>query len=57
MLSTVSPTYAREIQTPRLGSGLEGLLRYRQADLRGIVNGIDTEAWSPSNEPMLAGPL
>ena len=54
MLSTVSPTYAREIQTPRLGSGLEELLRDRRADLRGIVNGIDTEAWSPSNEPMLA---
>ena len=57
MLSTVSPTYAREIQTPRLGSGLEELLRYRQADLRGIVNGIDIEAWSPSNEPMLAAAL
>jgi starch synthase len=54
MLSTVSPTYAREIQTHRLGSGLEDLLRYRRADLRGIVNGIDIEAWAPSNEPMLA---
>jgi starch synthase len=53
-LSTVSPTYAREIQTPRLGSGLEELLRYRQTDLHGIVNGIDTEAWSPTNELMLA---
>jgi starch synthase len=54
MLSTVSPTYAREIQTPRLGSGLDDLLRYRRGDLRGIVNGIDVETWSPSNEPMLA---
>ena len=54
MLSTVSPTYAREIQTPGLGSGLDDLLRYRQADLRGIVNGIDTEVWSPAHEPMLA---
>ena len=53
MLSTVSPTYAREIQTPGLGSGLEGLLRSRQADLRGIVNGIDQEAWNPRNEPMI----
>ena len=53
-LSTVSPTYAREIQTSRLGSGLEELLRYRRADLRGIVNGIDVDAWSPSNELMLA---
>ena len=48
MLSAVSPTYAREIQTPRFGSGLDGLLRDRQADLRGIVNGIDTEVWSPA---------
>jgi starch synthase len=54
MLSTVSPTYAREIQTPRLGSGLEGLLRDRQVDLFGIVNGIDVESWSPTVEPMLA---
>ncbi len=43
----------REIQTPRFGSGLEDLLRYRRADLRGIVNGIDVDAWAPSNEPML----
>jgi starch synthase len=54
MLSTVSPTYAREIQTPKLGSGMEGLLRARQADLIGIVNGIDLETWSPKAEPMLA---
>jgi starch synthase len=54
MLSTVSPTYAREIQTSRMGSGLEDLLRYRRADLRGIVNGIDVDAWTPSHEPMLA---
>ena len=54
MLSTVSPTYAREIQTHRFGSGLDGLIRDRQADLHGIVNGIDTDAWSPSSEPMIA---
>jgi starch synthase len=54
LLSTVSPTYAREIQTPRYGSGLDGLLRDRHADLHGIVNGIDTDAWSPLHEPMLA---
>jgi starch synthase len=54
LLSTVSPTYAREIQTPDLGCGLDGLLRERQADLRGIVNGIDVDLWSPACEPMLA---
>ncbi|MDR3622043.1 MAG: glycogen synthase GlgA [Paludisphaera borealis] len=55
-LSTVSPTYAREIQTPRQGAGLDGLLRERRGDLRGIVNGIDVEAWTPRHEPMLAAP-
>ncbi len=53
MLSTVSPSYAREIQTPRFGSGMEGLLRDRQVDLFGIVNGIDLDTWSPAVEPML----
>jgi starch synthase len=53
MLNAVSPTYAKEIQTPAFGSGLDGLLRYRQADLWGIVNGIDTDLWSPSREPAL----
>jgi starch synthase len=54
ILSAVSPTYAKEIQTPQFGSGLDGLLRQRRADLRGIVNGIDTDAWCPSREPMIA---
>jgi starch synthase len=54
MLSTVSPNYAREIQTPRFGSGLDGLLRDRLVDLRGIVNGIDPEIWSPARAPMIA---
>ncbi len=54
MHSAVSPNYAKEIQTPRYGSGLDGLLRDRQADLRGIVNGIDPEIWSPAREPMIA---
>ena len=56
MLSTVSPTYAQEIQTPALGCGLDGLLRDRSDDLRGIVNGIDTAVWNPSRAPMLARP-
>ena len=54
LLNTVSPTYAREIQTPALGRGLDGLLRSRRQDLHGIVNGIDLSVWSPSLEPMLA---
>jgi starch synthase len=53
-LTTVSPTYAREIQTPELGCGFEGLLRRRQASVRGILNGIDIEEWNPSADPHLA---
>ena len=44
-LSTVSPSYAEEIQTPLHGHGLDGLLRERAADLRGILNGIDESEW------------
>jgi starch synthase len=54
LLNTVSPTYAREIQTPEFGSGLDGLLRARRRDLRGIVNGIDTTVWNPRTDPMVA---
>jgi starch synthase len=54
LLNTVSPTYAREIQTLAFGSGLDGLLRSRRDELWGIVNGIDPEVWGPSREPALA---
>lgn len=54
MISTVSPTYAREIQTPEFGRGLDGLLRSRSADLRGIVNGIDPDAWTPATDHRIA---
>ena len=54
VLSTVSPTYAREILSPEYGQGLDGLFRDRQADLYGILNGIDPDAWRPANEPMIA---
>jgi starch synthase len=53
LLTTVSPTYAREIQTPAYGCGLDGVLAERRADLRGILNGIDTEEWDPARDPHL----
>jgi len=53
-ISTVSPTYAREIQTEELGCGLDGVLRERRSVLRGIVNGIDGELWNPAADAHLA---
>lgn len=53
-LTTVSPTYAREIQTPEFGCGLDGLLRSRAERLTGILNGIDTAAWNPANDEHIA---
>jgi starch synthase len=53
-LTTVSPTYAREILTPEFGCGLEGLLQARSGDLIGILNGVDYRIWNPSNDPHLA---
>ena len=53
-VTTVSPTYAREIATAELGCGLEGVIRNRASDVRGILNGIDTQVWNPSNDPALA---
>jgi starch synthase len=55
-LTTVSPTYAREIQTPAFGVGLDGLLRTRAGDLTGILNGVDPAVWSPENDPFLPVP-
>jgi starch synthase len=52
-LTTVSPTYAREIQTPAFGWGLDGLLRARADVLTGILNGVDPKIWSPDNDPLL----
>lgn len=53
-LVAVSPTYAREIQTPAFGAGLDGLLRHRAADLWGILNGIDTREWDPATDEAIA---
>lgn len=55
-VTTVSPTYAREIQTPELGDGLDGLLRHRTRALSGILNGIDERTWSPAQDPFLVRP-
>ncbi len=49
-ISTVSPTYAREIQVAG-GHGLEGLLAHRSGDLRGILNGVDRTVWNPARDP------
>jgi len=52
-ITTVSPTYAREIQTAEHGVGLDGLLRQRRDVLFGILNGIDEEEWSPEKDPQI----
>lgn len=53
IISTVSPTYAREIQTSEYGCGLEEELRSRSKDLTGILNGIDTDEWNPASDELL----
>jgi len=55
-LTTVSPTYAREIQTPAFGWGLDGLLRARASLLTGILNGVDTRVWDPRYDAILPRP-
>lgn len=52
-ITTVSPSYAKEIQTPEFGFGLEGLLNKRSNELKGILNGIDTDEWNPETDPHL----
>jgi starch synthase len=52
-ITTVSPTYARQIQTTDYGSGMDGLLRARSGALTGICNGIDTAVWNPATDPLI----
>ena len=52
-INTVSKGYAREIQTPEFGFGLDGLLRSRSDVLTGIVNGVDYSEWSPEHDPYI----
>ena len=52
-LTTVSPTYAWELQTPFFGEGLDDIFRRRQAILKGILNGIDLVEWNPKTDPMI----
>ena len=55
-ITTVSPTYAREILDPEQGCGLDGLLRARSAVISGILNGVDYDVWSPATDKVLARP-
>ena len=54
LITTVSPTYSRELLTPEFGMGLEGILAARQDDLTGIINGIDLDIWNPATDRELA---
>ncbi|MEJ2105878.1 MAG: glycogen synthase GlgA [Acidiferrobacteraceae bacterium] len=53
LVTTVSPRYATEIQTPAFGHGLDGLLRHRADRLIGILNGIDETSWDPKTDPLI----
>ncbi|MBK5292801.1 MAG: glycogen synthase GlgA, partial [Acidobacteriia bacterium] len=56
-ITTVSPTYAQEIQTPEFGFGLDGLLRAHSHRLQGLLNGADYSEWSPETDPFTAAPF
>ena len=56
LITTVSPRYAREIQTPEFGFGFDGILRYRRNDVIGILNGIDYDQWDPARDPHIPEP-
>jgi starch synthase len=52
-ITTVSESYAREIQTPEFGCGLDGLLSSRTSDLSGVLNGIDIDEWNPGSDKFI----
>jgi starch synthase len=52
-VTTVSPNYAQEIQTPEFGCGLDGVVQTRAGDIMGLINGIDTAVWNPTIDPLL----
>jgi starch synthase len=56
-ITTVSPTYAAEIQTPEFGMGLDPVLRHRGSALHGILNGIDDTIWNPATDKLIATPF
>ncbi|MEX2520754.1 MAG: glycogen synthase GlgA [Paracoccaceae bacterium] len=56
-ITTVSPTYARELAEPAFGHGLEGVIAARRADLVGVLNGIDEDVWNPATDPAIAAPF
>jgi len=56
-ITTVSPTYSREILAPRFGMGMEGVLNARRDKLKGILNGIDDDVWDPASDAYLARPF
>ncbi len=53
-ITTVSPTYAREVLTPDGGARMDGVLRARAADFTGVLNGVDPAVWNPATDPSLA---
>jgi len=56
-VTTVSPRYSQEIQTPEFGYGLEGVLRTRAAQLHGILNGVDYQDWNPETDSLIPAPF
>ena len=55
-ITTVSPTYARELATAEFGMGLQGVIAARRAHLDGVLNGIDTEVWNPERDALITAP-